>query len=1229
MRLRAVFERSCPNCGGRISDVRLLMGIPCEKCLPLPDEELLEKLKGLSREEAMSFCLKKLEEFGTLKHYASLVEFHRKVADFEAFFEKALGCPPWSAQRTWARRALSGKSFAIVAPTGSGKTAFGSILALYMASKGLKSYILVPTSLLVKQVYEKATSMADRAGLEARIVCYHSMLTKKKAEEALKAIREGDYDVLITTSFFLARRRELLEGRKFDFIFVDDVDAFLRSSKNVDVVLEMLGVPPEAVEKALEVLKLRTEVSKLLREKKASEELDKLREKLLDLEAEIEAVREAPGKGVLIVSGATIRAKRTKRIKLFRELLGFEVGGRSEGLRNVENVFAIPEGPLEEAVLSLVKQLGPGGLVFVPLDKGSAYAEELAEFLKEKGIRAEAFTRARKKVVDAYISGDLDVLVGVASFRSPLARGIDLPARIRYAVFAGVPKMRISLAISEFRPHRAVILLANLRDVLSGEEADRADAYIARLRRISALLRRDELKEVVQALAEGRRLSGFLEHARSFFEEVWRFLKDLLARPDVREAIRASPHLSLDEEAGEPYLIVPDPVGYLQASGRTSRLYAGGISKGLSVLVVDDQKAFNGLRRALRWYLEEVEWHSIDEVDLKAIMAEVDRDRELIRKLMAGELVVELKDPMKTALLVVESPTKARTIARFFGKPTKREVGPLTVFEISTGDFFLNVVASKGHVFDLVTKGGFHGIEVHDGHFVPIYGTIKRCRKCGEQYTDDLEKCPNCGVELDDKAELLEALRKVASEVDVLLVGTDADAEGEKIGWDIATSLAPYVREIRRVEFHEITRRALMEALRNPRDIDEKLVEAQILRRVEDRWIGFELSQKVQAYMHRRTLSAGRVQTPVLRWIVERCDEWRRSFKDCFGITLENGLKVVLKLPRMTAREIEALVKELEGSRCVIKSVEHEEVELSPPPPFTTDSMLREASSKLKMGAKQVMALAQELFETGLITYHRTDSTRVSSAGIGVAKEYISERWGEEYFAPRSWALGEEGAHECIRPTRPIDAQRLRQLIRMGVIRLARRLRPEHFALYDLIFKRFMASQMKKARLVKQKAVVVVRGQELVAEGYCEVREPGFTLVRPVKLVPKVSEGEVAVKSVRHWLEAEVKPFTEGELVAMMRERGIGRPSTYAKIISTLLERGYVRRDRWGRLHPTNLGRAVLKFLYDRFEQYVSEETTRRLEEAMKAVEEGRADYMEILRDLYREIRAISLSKFD
>ncbi|RLI10940.1 hypothetical protein DRO33_04940, partial [Candidatus Bathyarchaeota archaeon] len=260
----------------------------------------------------------------------------------------------------------------------------------------------------------------------------------------------------------------------------------------------------------------------------------------------------------------------------------------------------------------------------------------------------------------------------------------------------------------------------------------------------------------------------------------------------------------------------------------------------------------------------------------------------------------------------------------------------------------------------------------------------------------------------------------------------------------------------------------------------------------------------------------------------------------------------------------------------------------------------------------------------GLITYHRTDSTRVSSAGIRVAKEYISERWGEGLFAPRTWAIGEEGAHECIRPTRPIDARRLRQLIEMGVIRLARRLRREHFALYDLIFRRFVASQMKKAKLLRQKAVVAVAGQEVAVEGYCEVLEPGFTLMRQVRLIPKVSEGKVRVKDVRHWLEAEVKPFTEGEVVALMKERGIGRPSTYAKIITTLLERGYVKRGRGGRLYATNLGRAVLKYLDGRFSQYVSEETTRRLEEAMRAVEEGRASYIDILRHLYEEIRAIS-----
>jgi len=1226
MVLRALFERVCPNCGGRISDLRLMLGTPCGKCLPIPDEELIQKLSGLRKEEVMAFCLEMLRRFGTLRRYGELVDFHLRVADFEEFFRRAVGSRPWSAQRTWARRAILGKSFAIVAPTGSGKTLFGSVLALYMAEKGRKSYILLPTSLLVKQVHERLTSLAEKAGAKARIVCYHSMLTKKQAKEALEAIREGDLDILITTSFFLARRREMLESLRFDLVFVDDVDAFLRSSKNVDAVLKLLGFPEEAISKALEAMKLRTEISRRLKMKldeSGRRELDEFRRRLLELEADLEALR-SEGKGILIVSGATIRARRTRRIKLFRELLGFELGGRAEGLRNVENLYLVPEEPLEEGVLKLIGELGSGGLVFVPLDRGSAYAEELAAFLKEKGVKAEAFTRARKRIVDAFVSGELDVLVGVASFRSPLARGIDLPARIRYAVFAGVPKMRISLALSEFRPHRAVILLANLRDLLSKPDADRADAYIARLRRISSLLRKDELKEVVQALVEGRKLSGFLEAARSFFSEVWSFLRDLLARPEIKEAIKKSPHLSMDEQLGEPYLVVPDPVGYLQASGRTSRLFAGGISKGLAVLVVDDEKAFNGLRRAMRWYLEEVEWKPLSEADLGAIMEEVDRDRELIRKLMAGELALEIKDPMRTALLVVESPTKARTIARFFGKPTRREVNGLTVFEISTGDFFLNVVASKGHVFDLVTRGGFHGVLVEDGHFLPVYGTIKRCRRCGEQFTDELARCPICGSELEDKAKLLEGLAAIAREVDVLLVGTDADAEGEKIGWDIATYLSPYVPEIKRVEFHEITRRALLEALRSPREIDERLVEAQILRRIEDRWIGFELSQRVQEHMRRKTLSAGRVQTPVLRWIIERCEASKRSYKDCFGLKLDNGLQVVLRLPRMTNKEATELAEKLKGAPCLVRSVEHEEVELAPPPPFTTDSMLKEASRALKLGARRVMALAQELFELGLITYHRTDSTRVSSAGIGVARDYITERWGPDYFAPRTWAIGEEGAHECIRPTRPIDARRLKQLVGMGIIRLARRLSKEHFALYDLIFKRFIASQMSKAKLVRQRAVVVVEGREITVEGYCEVKEPGFTLMRSPRLVPKVEEGEAHIEEVKHWVEAEVKPFTEGELVALMRERGIGRPSTYAKIISTLLERGYVKRDQRGRLYATWLGRAVLNYLDSRFGRYVSEETTRRLEEAMKAVEEGRANYIEILRELYEEIRDIS-----
>ncbi len=890
-------------------------------------------------------------------------------------------------------------------------------------------------------------------------------------------------------------------------------------------------------------------------------------------------------------------------------------------MRNIEDIYLEPENlELKQELLKVLRIFGGGGIVFVPMDKGAGFAEEISNFLVENGVKATLYKK-QKRLIQDYVDGKYEVLVGLASPRSPLVRGLDLPETVRYVVFVGVPKFKISLDITEFRPEKTRILLANLRDFLSKNEQDKVDKYLLTLRRFSTMLRREEILEIAQAIKEERKLSGFLGNVQAVFKEILDFLEETLRREEIRKKIEESPHLSSETVEGKLYLIIPDSVAYVQGSGRASRMYVGKISKGASIILVDDKKAFNGLVRELRWFVEDLEWKKFDEVDLKKLLEEINTDRENIKKIREGRITPEFKDLTKTALLVVESPNKARTIARFFGRPSRRTVGELTVYEANTGDLILNIAATGGHVFDLVTTEGFHGVRMGNGSFFSVYSTIKRCKKCGEQISDEVKVCPVCGSDLEDKLNIIRSLQQVAREVDLILVGTDADAEGEKIGYDVSNVLLNPNKE--RIEFHEITKKALTSAINNPKELDRKMVEAQIVRRIEDRWLGFELSRKLWEKFGSGKLSAGRVQTPVLGWIIQRTIESRKSIKDFYIFNLENGLRVSISLPPEKEEKVRERVEKFKKTVCKVLPVSEEEVELNPQPPFSTDTMLREASSKLKIDVEETMRLAQDLFELGLITYHRTDSVRVSTTGIGIAKEYIKEKFGVEVFKAREW-FG-EGAHECIRPTRPMDVGRLRQLLAMGILRLAKPLTARHLSLYSLIFNRFIASQMEPTKALKLKFKILVDGFEVEMEGYKQIIREGFTLTKPLKLLPPLKP-ELKILQVTHKRIPTILPYTQGEIIELMKKNGIGRPSTYAKIVNILFERNYVKETKGKRVVPTKLGYRIYNYLSKKFHEYVSEETTKKLEEVIDAIETGKLNYQEVLSNLYEEVSTLKHS---
>ncbi len=1164
MRDKAVFVNLCPNCEGEIGDARLRIKNPCKSCIP-------EEIRAESYEKLVLSIHDALVQKNRLKKYRTVYDVISRLMEFNDFFEGAVGSKLWSAQRTWAKRVFLGKSFSIVAPTGIGKTSFGIALAIYLAREGEKVYFVLPTSTLLAQVEERLKEYAEKTRTNARILAIHGKMKKKDREDANRALESGDFDVLVTTSQFLARNFDLIRHIPFDLIFVDDVDAFLRASKNIERVLQLLGFDEAIISDAYELIRAKFTLAFRPRD-------NGLRKKVNELQEKIDEFRRTHRTGQLIVASATGRA-RGIRVKLFRELLEFEIGSTRANLRNIVNAYTGEENTADQ-VAEVVDVLGGGGLIFVPVDRGQEYGHWLASELKKRGIRAEfASSDNAQEVLEALKAGEIDVAVGVAAYYGVLVRGIDLPDIIKYAVFAGVPKFKFGLRFENAPPGRIAYMLDVVADVIDSEEK------ASELRRLANQIRRRNRDEDAE---RGKYI-----------------LQELLQDSDLLNRLKNSKEIAIVEENGEPKILIADSKTYIQASGRTSRMYAGGITPGFSLVIVDDERVFNQLRRYMRFVLDE-EFEPLEEINLEEMRRVLEEGRQ--KKARSAE------DPVKTVLFVVESPNKARTIAHFFGTPSTYRIGSIRAYEVATGRYIINIIATKGHMFDLVTDRGFHGVIVGDW-FTPVYTTIKVCRRCGVQTVEN--KCPVCGSDefLDDAIWRVNALRLFALESDFVIVGTDPDREGEKIAWDTALAISPYVATIARAEFHEVTRSAILQALDKTREINENLVEAQIVRRIEDRWIGFELSRKLWEAFKNNTLSAGRVQTPVLGWIIHRYEEHKNSVR-VFVDVRSGNVRTSFETPFKTLKE----AREYASSNALeIKVLERKEDVLKPAPPFSTDTLLREAGERMGLGAKEIMDLAQGLFEVGLITYHRTDSTHVSATGMAIAREYITQRFGEKYYRGRPW--GEEGAHECIRPTKPMDTETLIRLLREGEINI-QGLTKRHLRLYAIIFERFMASQMADAVVVRARVNYRLGDLEKEEDHIVDVKEQGWTAIRPIRTA-KIVEGTFTVEEARAFKMATVPLYSQADVVALMRERGIGRPSTYATILQKLLDRGYVKESKTKkRLFPTPLGINVYKYLSENYTELVSEKRTRELEETLDEIARGEKDYQEALRETYEEIIA-------
>ncbi|MDD6088248.1 MAG: type I DNA topoisomerase [Desulfovibrionaceae bacterium] len=554
---------------------------------------------------------------------------------------------------------------------------------------------------------------------------------------------------------------------------------------------------------------------------------------------------------------------------------------------------------------------------------------------------------------------------------------------------------------------------------------------------------------------------------------------------------------------------------------------------------------------------------------------------------------------MSKSLIIVESPAKVKTIKKFLGSGYM-------------------VHASRGHVCDLPrTTLGVD--EAHD--FAPQYEIME------------------------DKKNVVKELEKAASEADTVYLAPDPDREGEAIACHIARLLQKKNSHIKRIQFNEITSKAVKEALQHPRDLNTDLFNAQQARRVLDRLVGYKLSPLLWKKV-RRGISAGRVQSVTLRLIVER-EEARRSFTPeeywIFQAYLQGGEEGIFradltkiqgkKAVISNQKEADSVLHILEpedGSEppvWIVRSLAHKERSRSPLPPFTTSTLQQTANQRLGYTSKRTMSIAQKLYEgldlgergtSALITYMRTDSVRIADEALSAAYDFIAERFGKDFTAPggRRVFKGKASAQDAHEAIRPID-------VRLTPSDVRPYLEDDQYRLYLLIWSRFVASQMADARYHDTTATIECGSTVWQSKGV-QMIFPGFMKVMPgeeCKALPILQEGERLTLNRLNREQKFTLPeprFTEASLVRTLEELGIGRPSTYASIISTLQDRGYVTlEDR--HFIPTDLGSVVCTFLREHFKKLINVGFTAEMETALDEVAEGKKNWVELLRSFNTE----------
>ena len=551
---------------------------------------------------------------------------------------------------------------------------------------------------------------------------------------------------------------------------------------------------------------------------------------------------------------------------------------------------------------------------------------------------------------------------------------------------------------------------------------------------------------------------------------------------------------------------------------------------------------------------------------------------------------------MADKLIIVESPAKANTIKKFLGGNTK-------------------VIASMGHIRDLPKSK--LGIDVKN-NFEPEYINIR------------------------GKGDLIKELKKDAKSSKKVYLATDPDREGEAIAWHLSKILDVDNSKITRVTFNEITKTAVQKAIKEPRDIDINLVDAQQARRVLDRIVGYKMSPVLWKKV-RRGLSAGRVQSVAVKLIVDREEEIEKfipeEYWNIYAELLDEKSKKTFeakfygkgnkKIDIHSKEEVEKILTDIQKAKYIVKDIHKGEKKKNPAPPFTTSTMQQEASRKLGFTLKKTMSIAQGLYEgvkipekgtVGLITYMRTDSTRISQEARENAKKHILEAYGEKYYENRYYKTNKEAqdAHEGIRPTyAELEPDKIKDS-----------LTKDQYKLYKLIYNRFMASQMTSA-VYDTMAVTIeandyifkANGQNLKFKGFMtlyvegtdETQEEEEGILPELEIMQEVKKQKIEPKQSFTTPPAR---YTEASLVKALEEKGIGSPSTYSPTITTILERRYIEKEQ-KQLIPTELGKITNKLLTENFANIINVEFTANVENKFDNIAEGKENWRKMISDFY------------